>query len=156
MFERSCLRQRRLFTFVRHYSSREVSCGMLTKACRGRINYLKISCFLLKHPLTVWSHIFTGCSQGGKVTFGNSYVPLTRGARENRKRQKHANLFPVYNMAEAEYMVVVRSEILTQTISGIGLVIINGISITFFRIILRLNQQFTTLGGFHVAQLLLF
>ena len=29
MFERSCLQQRRLFTFVRHYASREVSCGIL-------------------------------------------------------------------------------------------------------------------------------
>ena len=46
MFERSSLRQHRLFTFVRHYASREVSYGMLTKVCRARINYLKLSCFL--------------------------------------------------------------------------------------------------------------
>ena len=39
-------RQRSLFTFVRHYTSRGVSCGMLTKVCRARINYLKLSCFL--------------------------------------------------------------------------------------------------------------
>ena len=71
MFERSCLWQRRLFTFVHHYASREVSCGMLTKVCRARINYLKLSCFL-HYPLTVWSHIFTRCSQGGKVTFRNT------------------------------------------------------------------------------------
>ena len=71
MFERLCLRQRRLFTFIRHYASREVSCGMLTKVCRARIIYLKLSCFL-HYPLTVWSHLFTGCSQGGKVTFGNT------------------------------------------------------------------------------------
>ena len=70
MFERSCLRQRRLFTFVRH-ASREVSCEMLTKVCRARINYLNLSCFL-HYPHTVWSHIFTGCSHGGKVTFGNT------------------------------------------------------------------------------------
>ena len=31
MFERSCLWQRRLFTFVRHYASCEVSCGIFTK-----------------------------------------------------------------------------------------------------------------------------
>ena len=45
MFERSCLRQRRLITFVHHYASREVSCGMLTKVCKARINYFKHSCF---------------------------------------------------------------------------------------------------------------
>ena len=39
--------------------------------CRARINYLKPSC-LLHYPLTVWSHNFTGCSQGGEVTFGNT------------------------------------------------------------------------------------
>ena len=43
MFDRSYLRQRRLFTFIRHYASRKVSCGMLTKVCRARINYLKLS-----------------------------------------------------------------------------------------------------------------
>ena len=47
---------------------------LLTKVCEARINYLKLSCFL-HYPLTVWSHISTGCSQGGKVTLGN-YVPL--------------------------------------------------------------------------------
>ena len=46
MFERSCLQQYRLFTFVRHYASREVSCGMLTKVCRALINYLKLLRFL--------------------------------------------------------------------------------------------------------------
>ena len=71
MFKRSYLRQHRLFTFVRHYASREVSCGMLTKICRARIKYLKLSCFF-HYPLTVWSHILTGCSQGGKVTLGNT------------------------------------------------------------------------------------
>ena len=38
MFERSYLRQCRncsLFTLVRHYASREVSCAMLTQVCRG-------------------------------------------------------------------------------------------------------------------------
>ena len=48
---------------------------MLTKVCRARINYLKLWCFLY-YPLMVWSHIFTGCSQGGKVTFGNTSWPL--------------------------------------------------------------------------------
>ena len=67
--KRLCLWQRRLFMFVHHYASHEVSYGMLTKVCRARINYLKLWCFL-HYPLTVWSYIFTGCSQGGKVTFG--------------------------------------------------------------------------------------
>ena len=35
MSERSCFRQHRLFTFVCHYASREVICGMLTKVCRA-------------------------------------------------------------------------------------------------------------------------
>ena len=70
MFERSCLRQHRLFTFVRHYTSREVSCGMLTKVCKGRINYLNLLWFV-HYPLTEWSHILTWCTQGGKVTFRN-------------------------------------------------------------------------------------
>ena len=38
MFERLYLRQRRLFTFVRHYASREVSCGTMTKVYRARMN----------------------------------------------------------------------------------------------------------------------
>ena len=46
MFERLCLQQHRLFTFVRQYASHEVSCGMLTKVCRAHINYLKLLCFL--------------------------------------------------------------------------------------------------------------
>ena len=71
MFKRLYLRQRRLFTFVRHYASRKVSCGMLTKVCKVCKNCLKLSRFL-HYPLTVWSHIFTGCNQGGKVTFGNT------------------------------------------------------------------------------------
>ena len=70
MLERSCLWQRRLFMFLRYYVSREVSCGMLTKVCRARRNYLKLSCFL-HYPLTACSHILIGCSHGGKVTFGN-------------------------------------------------------------------------------------
>ena len=41
------------------------------KVCGARINYLKLSCFL-HYSLTVWCHIFTVCSQGGKVTFGNT------------------------------------------------------------------------------------
>ena len=49
----------------------EISCGMLTKVCRVCINYLKLLYFL-NYPLMVWSHIFTGCSQGEKVTFGNT------------------------------------------------------------------------------------
>ena len=69
-FERSCLQQRRLFTFVCHHAFGEVSCGMLTKVCKACINYFNLS-FFLHYPLAVWSHIFTGCSQGGKVTFGN-------------------------------------------------------------------------------------
>ena len=48
-----------------------VSCAMFTKLWRAPINYLKLSCFLL-YPLTVWHHICTGCSQGGKITFGNT------------------------------------------------------------------------------------
>ena len=46
MLERSRLRQRRLFTFVHHYASREVSCGMLTKVCGARIDYLKLLCVI--------------------------------------------------------------------------------------------------------------
>ena len=52
MLDISGLRQRRLFTFVRHYASRKVSCGMLTKVCSACINYLKLSRFLL-YPLTM-------------------------------------------------------------------------------------------------------
>ena len=40
------------------------------KVCAGRITYLKLSCFL-HYRLTVWRHIFAGCSQGRKLTFGN-------------------------------------------------------------------------------------
>ena len=82
MFERSCLWQRRLFTFVRHYASHEVSSGMLTKVCRARINYLKLLCFL-HYLLTVWRHIFIGCSQGGNVTFGNTWCTVKRICRSN-------------------------------------------------------------------------
>ena len=71
MFERSGLPQHRLLTFFGHYASHEVSCGMLTKMCSTLINYLNLLCFL-HFPFTVWSHIFTGCSQRGKVTFGNT------------------------------------------------------------------------------------
>ena len=39
---------------------------MFTKVCLACINYLEISLFV-HYPLTVWSHIFTGSSQGGKV-----------------------------------------------------------------------------------------
>ena len=46
------------------------------KGLCGRINYLKRSCFL-HYPLTVWHHIFTGCSHGGKL-FGNILcIPLS-------------------------------------------------------------------------------
>ena len=51
-FTCSLVRQRRVFTFVRHYASREVSCGILTKVCKARINYLKLL-YLLHYPLTV-------------------------------------------------------------------------------------------------------
>ena len=42
----------RVFTFVYHDASRGVSCGMLTKVCKARIYYLKLSCFL-HYQLTV-------------------------------------------------------------------------------------------------------
>ena len=71
MFYRSCLRQDRLFTFIHHYASREVRCGMLMKDCKAHINYLKLSYFL-HSSLMVWSHIFRGCSQGGKLTYGTT------------------------------------------------------------------------------------
>ena len=71
MWKRLVLPARCLFRFIRYYSSHQVSCRMLTKVCRVPINYLKLLCFL-HFPLTVWSHNFTGCSQGGKVTFGNT------------------------------------------------------------------------------------
>ena len=87
MFERSCLRQCRLFMFIRHYASCEVSCGMLTKVCKARMNYLKLLCFL-HYPLTVWSHISTGCSQGGKVTFRIRYVPLSQDVKMPRCKTK--------------------------------------------------------------------
>ena len=45
-----------------------VSCAMFTKVCAAHINYLEISWFL-HYPLTVWSHVCTGCIQGGNVTF---------------------------------------------------------------------------------------
>ena len=76
MFERSYLWQRRLFKFVCHYASLEVSCAMLSNVCRACINCLKLSCFL-HFPLTVWSHIFTGCSQEWKVTLGNTLKYIT-------------------------------------------------------------------------------
>ena len=43
-----CLKDRAFnsFTFIRHYASRDVCCGMLTKVCRACINYLKLLCFL--------------------------------------------------------------------------------------------------------------
>ena len=77
MFERSYFWPGRLFMFVHHYASGEVSCGMLTKVCESCINYLKLLCFLY-YPLIliVWSHIFTGCSQGGKVTFRNTLTVM--------------------------------------------------------------------------------
>ena len=65
-----------------HYPSREVSCGMLTKVCRARRNYLKLSCFL-HYPLTAWNHIFTGCSQGGKVTFENTWCTFNNPGVES-------------------------------------------------------------------------
>ena len=42
MFERLCLQQCRLFTFFRHYASREVSCGTLT------VNDIKWTFFILR------------------------------------------------------------------------------------------------------------
>ena len=48
-----------------------LSRAQLWNVVRAPVNYLKLSCFL-HYPLTVWSHTFTGCSQGGKVTFGNT------------------------------------------------------------------------------------
>ena len=56
-----------------------VSCAMFTKVWAAHINYLKLSCFLL-YPLTVWRHMFTGCSQGGKVTFGNTLYTFKQGS----------------------------------------------------------------------------
>ena len=53
MFERLCLPQCRLFTFVCHYASREVSCRMLTH---------------------VSSHIFIGCRHPMNATFGNTLL----------------------------------------------------------------------------------
>ena len=50
--------------------NRRVSSGCPTPLSAVNLTYLKLSCFL-HSPLAVWSHIFTGCSQGGKVTFGN-------------------------------------------------------------------------------------
>ena len=41
---------------------------MFTKVCVAHINHLEISWFL-HYLFAVWSHIFTGCSQWGKVTF---------------------------------------------------------------------------------------
>ena len=68
----SCLR--RLFTFLHHYASCKVSCGMLTKVCRACINFLKLSCFFC-YPLMVWSYVFTIYSQGGKkVCFRNTFM----------------------------------------------------------------------------------
>ena len=59
-----------------------VSCAMFTKVCAAHVNYLKLSCFLL-YPLTVWCHIFTGCSQGGRVTFGNTLCTFNRLLRHD-------------------------------------------------------------------------
>ena len=87
MFERSCVRQHRLFTFVRHCAYREVSCEMLTNVCRAWINLLKLSC-VLHYPLTVWSHIFTGCSQGGKVTLGNTLCTFCGFCHEELGRDR--------------------------------------------------------------------
>ena len=44
---------------------------MLTNVCQAHINYLKLSCFL-QYPLALGCHVFTGCSQVEKVTFGNA------------------------------------------------------------------------------------
>ena len=77
----------RLFTFVHHYASPEVSCRMLIKFCRACINYSKLSCFL-HYPLTVLSHIFTGCSQGGKETFGTALCPFNQPSRSTMLKLK--------------------------------------------------------------------
>ena len=76
MFERSCLRQRRLFTFVCYYAFREVSCEMLTNGWRTSIDFLKIVFSPLSaHGVKPYFHRMH--SQRGKVTFGNTFkVPL--------------------------------------------------------------------------------
>ena len=75
MFERSCLRQRRLLTFVGHSASREVSRGMLIKVCRARI-FFKLLCFL-HYPLTRCEAIFSqDVAKEGRQLSGISYVPL--------------------------------------------------------------------------------
>ena len=51
--------------------------GLFTKVCAARINYLGI-CWFLHYPLSVWSHIFTECSQGGKLTSGNISCPFNK------------------------------------------------------------------------------
>ena len=60
--------------------------GLFTKVCAGRINYLELSC-LFHYPLTVWRHIFTRCSQRGKLTFGNILCTF-KGAIPVRKSQR--------------------------------------------------------------------
>ena len=52
-----------------------VSKGLIWKVCAAHINYLENSWFL-HYPLTVWGHVFTGCSQGGKLTFENIWCPF--------------------------------------------------------------------------------
>ena len=84
MFEILYLRQCRMFTFVHHYASRDVSCGMSTKVCRACINYLNLSCFLL-YTLTVWS-------RGRKVTFGNTLCTFNFcGERPGRVKEARVN-----------------------------------------------------------------
>ena len=82
MFKRLYLRQHRLFTVVRYYASHEVNCGMLTKSkvCRSVFS-------ICAHIVNLWSHIFTGCSQGGKVTFGNMLCTFNIDPLAFRKRR---------------------------------------------------------------------
>ena len=56
------------------YASREVICGMLTKVCRARINF-RVFSIIRSQCEAIFSH--AGCSQGGKVTYGNK---LSRNA----------------------------------------------------------------------------
>ena len=55
-----------LFTFVCHYASREVSCGILTKIWRAHELF---ETFVFS-PFSAHG-VKPGCSQGGKVTFRN-------------------------------------------------------------------------------------
>ena len=47
-----------------------------TSSIRLGVNTFQSISWFLHYLLTVWSHIFTGCSQGGKLTFGNISCPF--------------------------------------------------------------------------------